>query len=70
MISRRGFLGAGIGALLMESFPSLNAYAASNADISHSSRSKTDIALTFHGAGDINLANEILKIAKDNKSSI
>lgn len=70
MISRRGFLGAGIGALLIESFPSLNAYAASNADISHGSRSKTDIALTFHGAGDINLANEILKIARDTKTPI
>lgn len=70
MISRRGFLGAGIGALLLESFPSLSAYAASNADISHGSRSKTEVALTFHGAGDIKLANEILNIAKDSKTPI
>jgi peptidoglycan/xylan/chitin deacetylase (PgdA/CDA1 family) len=70
VISRRNILRAGLTGLLVERFPALSANALSNSDISHGSRTKADIALTFHGAGDINLANEILNIAKDSKTPI
>jgi peptidoglycan/xylan/chitin deacetylase (PgdA/CDA1 family) len=70
VISRRNILRVGITGLLVERFPALSANALSNSDISHGPRTKTDIALTFHGAGDINLANEILNIAKDSKTPI
>ena len=44
--------------------------AATNADISHGSRTLNEIALTFHGAGDPTLARKILKIAKSSHIDI
>lgn len=41
-----------------------------NGDIRHGSRIKNEIALTFHGAGDPNLARKILQIAKNSKIEI
>jgi peptidoglycan/xylan/chitin deacetylase (PgdA/CDA1 family) len=70
VISRRNILRVGITGLLVERFPALSANAFSNSDISHGSRTKPNIALTFHGAGDINLANEILNITKESKTPI
>lgn len=69
MISRRKFLGLSLSALAIEKLSFIDAIAA-GADISHGSRSKKQVALTFHGAGDLALANEILAITKDSKTPI
>ena len=69
MISRRRFLGLSLGALAIERLSFLEAFAA-GADISHGARTKKQVALTFHGAGDLALANEILAITKDSKTPI
>lgn len=39
-------------------------------DIQHGDRKKPNVALTFHGAGDLSIAREILAIAKEKKASI
>ena len=70
MISRRRFLGLSLGALAIERLSFLEAFAAAGADISHGARTKKQVALTFHGAGDLALANEILAITKDSKTPI
>jgi peptidoglycan/xylan/chitin deacetylase (PgdA/CDA1 family) len=70
MISRRALLGLGISTLALEKFSIGSAIALTNGDISHGSRSKPEIALTFHGAGDLSLAKEILAIAKDQSAPI
>ena len=44
--------------------------AADHPDISHGSRSKKEVALTFHGAGSTKLAERILAIAKEHKVGI
>ena len=59
-ISRRNILKLGIASIAVSSNPSL-AFASTNADITHGSRSKNQVALTFHGAGTRKMANAILK---------
>ena len=39
-------------------------------DISHGSRKKNEVALTFHGAGDLKIARELLSISKDKGAPI
>ena len=50
-------------------FPSFAA-AASSADISHGSRAKKEVALTFHGAGSISIARELLAITQATQTPI
>lgn len=69
MISRRGFLGLSLSTIALEKLSFVNSYAAGT-DISHGSRSKKEIALTFHGAGELSIANDLLAIVKDSTTPI
>lgn len=69
MISRRRFLGLSLSTLAIEKLSFIEAFAAGT-DISHGSRTKKQVALTFHGAGDLAIADEILAITKDSKTPI
>lgn len=57
----------GMSSLLMPN--SANA-ASAGADISHGSRDRAEVALTFHGAGDLVIARKILAIAKKTATPI
>jgi len=46
------------------------ANAASNSDISHGTRHRPQVALTFHGAGDVAIARELLAISKSTGTPI
>jgi len=59
-ISRRNILKLGIASIAVSSHPSL-AFASTNTDITHGSRFKNQVALTFHGAGTRKMTNAILK---------
>ena len=39
-------------------------------EISHGPRDRPQVALTFHGAGDVRLARQILQVAKDHQARI
>ena len=69
MISRRKVLGLTLSTLFLKSLSFEEAMAA-GADISHGSRTKSQVALTFHGAGDIKTATDILAAVKDLKTPI
>ena len=69
MISRRNFLGLSLSTMALQRLSIFDAFAA-NADISHGSRSKKEVALTFHGAGDLKIARDLLAIASDTKTPI
>jgi peptidoglycan/xylan/chitin deacetylase (PgdA/CDA1 family) len=73
-ISRRGALKAATAiavSSLANIFTVENAHAAtSGADISHGDRSKPQIALTFHGAGELTIAHQILAITKSTSTPI
>ena len=71
-VSRRNLLklGAVAGASsLLSALPAGIAEAASP-DISHGSRSKPQVALTFHGAGDKAMANKLLGILKSTQTPV
>jgi peptidoglycan/xylan/chitin deacetylase (PgdA/CDA1 family) len=70
---RRALLLGGSAALigLTDFFMPNSAVAASaGADISHGIRSRHEVALTFHGAGDLLIAHKLLAIAKKTKTPI
>ena len=69
MISRRKFLGLSLSTIALERLSFVNSFAA-GADISHGSRTKKEIALTFHGAGDLSIAKDLLAIVKDSNTPI
>ena len=69
MISRRNFLGLSISTVALQRLSIFDAFAA-NVDISHGSRNKKEVALTFHGAGDLKIARDLLAIASDAKTPI
>lgn len=69
MITRRRLLAASAATLLLERLSPGAAFAA-GADISHGSRNKSEVALTFHGAGDISIADDLLAIANDSDAPI
>lgn len=72
-LSRRSALKSVIAILTgsVTSFAIPNALAASvGSDISHGDRSKPQVALTFHGAGEISIAHEILVITKSTSTPI
>ena len=69
MISRRKLLGVTLSTLFLKSLTFEEAIAA-GADISHGNRTKNQVALTFHGAGDIKTATDILAAVKDLKTPI
>ena len=70
---RRALLLGGSAALigLTDFFLPNSAEAASaGADISHGARSRHEVALTFHGGGDLTIAHKILAIAKKTHTPI
>ena len=69
MISRRNFLGLSLSTVALQRLSIFDAFAA-NVDISHGSRNKKEVALTFHGAGDLKIARDLLAIASDTKTPI
>ena len=69
MISRRNFLGLSLSTVALQRLSIFDAFAA-NADISHGLRTKKEVALTFHGAGDLKIARDLLAIASDAKTPI
>ena len=69
MISRRNFLGLSLSTVALQRLSIFDAFAA-NTDISHGSRTKKEVALTFHGAGDLKIARDLLAIASDAKTPI
>ena len=69
MISRRNFLGLSLSTVALQRLSIFDAFAA-NVDISHGSRNKKEVALTFHGAGDLKIARDLLAIASDAKTPI
>lgn len=69
MISRRRLLGFALSTFALERLAISDAFAA-GADISHGPRTKTEVALTFHGAGEISIARDLLAIASENKTPI
>jgi peptidoglycan/xylan/chitin deacetylase (PgdA/CDA1 family) len=77
-LTRRTFLRAGLATTLAtlisvdgnaETWASIPA-SSSKADISHGPRSGTNVALTFHGAGDPAIANRLLHIFTAEKTPI
>jgi peptidoglycan/xylan/chitin deacetylase (PgdA/CDA1 family) len=71
-LSRRNLLKFGLVAgasSLLGAIPAALAEAASP-DISHGSRSVSNVALTFHGAGDPAMAQKLLKILKDSQTPV
>ena len=69
MISRRNFLGLSLSTVALQRLSIFDAFAA-NADISHGLRTKKEVALTFHGAGDLKIARDLLAIVSDTKTPI
>ena len=72
-ISRRALLLGGSAAIVgaSEFLLPISAMAASaGADIFHGPRSRAEVALTFHGAGDLAIARKILAIAKKHHTPI
>ena len=69
MISRRNFLGLSLSTVALQHLSIFDAFAA-NADISHGLRTKKEVALTFHGAGNLKIARDLLAIASDAKTPI
>jgi len=73
-ISRRRVLMLGASAAvagISDLFGSGSAFAATaGADISHGPRNRAEVALTFHGAGDLTIARKILAIAKKTQTPI
>ena len=72
-ISRRALLLGGSAAIVgaSEFLLPISAMAASaGADIYHGPRSRAEVALTFHGAGDLAIARKILAIAKKHHTPI
>ena len=65
----KGVTGLTLGALGTSLFHGLEAFAASP-DISHGPRNIKKVALTFHGAGGVNFADEILKITSEHNAPI
>jgi hypothetical protein len=59
VITRRKLLGLTISTLFLKNL-SVEEALAVGADILHGSRTKNHVALTFHGAGDIKTATDIL----------
>ncbi len=74
LISRRRLLMLGASSALVgisELFLSSSANAATaGADISHGPRNRAEVALTFHGDGDLTIARKILAIAKKTSTPI
>lgn len=58
---------AGVGGLLL---PNSADASSAGADIYHGPRNRAEIALTFHGAGDLAIARKILEIAKKSQTPI
>ena len=72
-ISRRALLLGGSAAIVGASeffLPSEAMAASAGVDIYHGSRSRTEVALTFHGAGELSIARKILSIAKKHQAPI
>lgn len=75
-LDRRQFLQAGIatvGGVLISGITDLNATEAATkpgADIEHGSRAKSQVALTFHGAGERALVQKLLGILKSTGTPI
>lgn len=72
-ISRRqvfALVGSLLFATASETMFSNAANALSNGDISHGSRAKKEVALTFHGAGSISIARELLAITQSTQTPI
>ena len=72
-MSRRSALKSAIAILTGSATTFLipNAEAATaGSDISHGDRSKSQVALTFHGAGEISIAHKILAITKSTSTPI
>lgn len=70
---RRALLLGGSAALIGLSeflLPNSADAATAGADISHGDRSRPEVALTFHGAGDLSIARKILAIAKKTQTPI
>ncbi len=67
-ITRRGFLAGGL--LALSSGPLANIAQAASPDIAHGSRSVPNVALTFHGAGDLTIAHSLLDILKSTKTPV
>ncbi len=57
----------GIGGLVM---PSSASAASAGADIFHGPRNRAEVAITFHGSGDLVIARKILAIAKKTSTPI
>ena len=73
-LSRRKALKIGGSAALVGMsgllFPNSASAASAGTDISHGSRTRPEVALTFHGAGDLVIARKILAIAKKTQTPI
>lgn len=72
-ISRRSILLGGTAALIGVNdllLPNIAHAASAGMDIYHGPRSRAEIALTFHGAGDLSIARKILDIAKNFQAPI
>jgi peptidoglycan/xylan/chitin deacetylase (PgdA/CDA1 family) len=74
-INRREFLKSSAviaGATLISGISDLDAASAmaTNLDIAHGSRKKSEIALTFHGAGDPVLVQKLLSILKSSSTPV
>lgn len=67
-ITRRGFLAGGL--LALSSGPLANIAQAASPDIAHGSRLVPNVALTFHGAGDLTIAHSLLDILKSTKTPV
>ena len=72
-ISRRALILGGSAAIVGASeflLPTTAMAASAGADIYHGSRSRAEVALTFHGAGDLSIARKILAIATEHQAPI
>lgn len=73
-LSRRRALQIGASAALVGAsgllFPNSANAAAAGSDIFHGPRNRAEVAITFHGAGDLVIARKILAIAKRTRSPI
>lgn len=73
-LSRRRALQIGAGAAIAGMsgllFPNSASAASAGADIFHGPRNRAEVAITFHGAGDLVIARKILSIAKKTASPI
>jgi peptidoglycan/xylan/chitin deacetylase (PgdA/CDA1 family) len=67
-ITRRGFIAGGLVALA--SGPLANIAQAASPDIAHGPRTVPNVALTFHGAGDLTIAHSLLDILKSTKTPV